>query len=374
MSKAIRSALFGCLLMACAGDEGGDDTPLSDSSVGPVVVPPTTDAASATSAIDAGTGGNIPTSPVDAGRVVVDAGGADMDSGGGALVDSGGSVAVDSGGVQGDAGAAEGGVTPPPGAIQRGPATLDYVAGQGPYMVQSYTSGYRDGPQFADATIFYPTGDAVPPFALVAVVPGYMTPQSGIRSWGPKLASHGFVTITIGTNTTSVSNTERGAALMDALETLKGENTRQGSPLLGKLNTTALAVMGHSLGGGGTLVAAQNNPTMVKAAVPLQACAPGGFSGNRITAATLVITSSGDATCSPDTNRTYYTGIPSTTKKAYFRENGGRHGSTIGPTGVNGMVGAYAVAWYKAFLEGDTRYIPILKMMPAGTMDYQNNL
>ena len=35
---------------------------------------------------------------------------------------------------------------------------------KGPYAVGMMTSGDRNGPDFADATIFDPMGDAAPPF------------------------------------------------------------------------------------------------------------------------------------------------------------------------------------------------------------------
>ena len=48
----------------------------------------------------------------------------------------------------------------------------------------------------------------------------------------------------------------RRDALLDALVTLKGENTRSDSPLLGQLDVNSLAVGGWSMGGGGAQLAA----------------------------------------------------------------------------------------------------------------------
>jgi hypothetical protein len=73
-------------------------------------------------------------------------------------------------------------------------------------------------------------------------------------NWGPFLASHGIVTMTIGTNSGSDPPDTRKDALLDALETIKSEQTRMGSPLMGKLALDALATMGWSMGGGGTLL------------------------------------------------------------------------------------------------------------------------
>jgi dienelactone hydrolase len=250
---------------------------------------------------------------------------------------------------------------------------MAYVSKTGPYMVQSYTSGYRNGPSFADATVYYPTGDAQPPFAIVAVVPGYLSPQSIIQGWGSYLASHGIVTITIGTNSTSDQPPVRAMALLDALESLKGENTRMGSPLVGKLDVSRMGVMGHSMGGGGTLIAAQDNPTL-KAAIGLNPWDSGGdFS--KMTVPALIFTATGDTTAAPTTHAyPFYMQIPSTTKKMLWSQQGSSHGSAINPSGASGQIGGYGVAWMKVFLEGDERYIPILKTMPTGTARFENNL
>jgi len=87
------------------------------------------------------------------------------------------------------------------GAIVRGPPpSVESATAVGPFDVDSITQGLRDGPDYGSQTLFFPT-DAAPPLAALAVVPGFVSPESSIREWGPFLASHGFVTLTIGTNT-----------------------------------------------------------------------------------------------------------------------------------------------------------------------------
>ena len=79
--------------------------------------------------------------------------------------------------------------------------TLGSIADPGAYTVATLTEsdGIRNGPDYSGATIYYPT-NATPPFASIAIVPGYVSPQSSIQAWGPFLASHGIVVMTIGTN------------------------------------------------------------------------------------------------------------------------------------------------------------------------------
>lgn len=140
----------------------------------------------------------------------------------------------------------------------------------GPYATMMYTDGYRRGMKYADSTIVYPL-DAKPPFAETAIVPGSVSPQSSIISWGPFLASFGIVTMTIGTNSLSDPPEVREEALLDALETLKSEHARTDSPLHGRLALDRLATMGWSMGGGGTLLAADEHPELKRQS----RCAPG---------------------------------------------------------------------------------------------------
>ena len=124
----------------------------------------------------------------------------------------------------------------------------------GPHTVKTYTNGYPDAPEYADSTMHYPEGlDG--PLPAIAIVPGFVSAQSSIQKWGPFLASHGIVTLTIGTNSTSDQPPARAKALWGAIGTIKGENTREGSPLKGKLDLERLAIGGWSMGGGGTLIA-----------------------------------------------------------------------------------------------------------------------
>lgn len=65
------------------------------------------------------------------------------------------------------------------------PLTLDSIIDPGIYNVASLTEsdGIRNGPGYAGATIYYPT-NATPPYASIAIVPGYVSPESTIQDWG----------------------------------------------------------------------------------------------------------------------------------------------------------------------------------------------
>lgn len=314
----------------------------------------------------AGAGGSTGTSSTSAG-----AGGMVIPMAG-----ASGSVAVAGMGAAGSATEGTGGKAPTGDgkSFIRGPDPTDAsVMGnaKGPYKVERYTSGYRNGPDYADSTIHWPS-DADPPFAAVAVVPGFVSPQSSIQSWGPFLASHGIVTMTIGTNSGSDPPETRKRALLDALKTIESENTRMGGPLNGKISTDHFATMGWSMGGGGTLLVANENPNM-KATIGLCSWNPGyAYSKNKVP--TLMFASLGDPLAGGQ-SQGFYLSIPASTSKMLIEFPGADHYIGNNPAYVNGEVGRYGLAWLKVFLEGDERYRKFLLQKPkATTTDFQSNV
>ena len=255
----------------------------------------------------------------------------------------------------------------------RGEEPADSLSGAepGPYKVEQYRDGYRNGPAYADSTINYPT-DAEPPFALVVVVPGFVSPQSSIASWGPFLASYGIVTMTIGTNLPTDLPETRKDALIDAMKSLKEENMRSGSPLMGKLDTSYTATMGWSMGGGGTLLVANEDPAL-KATISLCGWNPG-YPYSKIKAPALMFASLGDPLAGGQ-SQGFYRSIPEATPKMLIEIGAGDHFVANNPASTGGTVGRYGLAWLKVFLEGDERYRKFLLEKPAvPTTDFQSNV
>ncbi|HET8939684.1 MAG TPA: hypothetical protein VFN67_39870 [Polyangiales bacterium] len=255
----------------------------------------------------------------------------------------------------------------------RGAEPADSLSGAqpGPYKVEAYRDGYRNGPAYADSTINYPT-DAEPPFALVVVVPGFVSPQSSIASWGPFLASYGIVTMTIGTNLPTDLPETRKDALIDAMKSLKEENMRSGSPLMGKLDTSYTATMGWSMGGGGTLLVANEDPAL-KATISLCGWNPG-YPYSKIKAPALMFASLGDPLAGGQ-SQGFYRSIPDATPKMLIELGAADHFVANNPASTSGTVGRYGLAWLKVFLEGDERYRKFLLEEPAvPTTDFQSNV
>jgi dienelactone hydrolase len=257
------------------------------------------------------------------------------------------------------------------GAIVRGPAPSSESATRaGPFNVDSLTQGLRDGPAYGSQTLFYPT-DAQSPFAAVAIVPGFVSPESSIRQWGPFLASHGIVALTIGTNTGGDLPDVRARALMDALATVAAENDRPESPIAGQVALDRMGVMGWSMGGGGTLIAANENPEL-RAAISLAAWSPGAqFSNNQVP--TLLFAGTADILAGGQ-SQGFFESIPDSTFKMLFEVSGGSHDVANAPSGAGGEVGRYGLSWLKVFLEGDERYRQFLAETPSTQSDFRRNL
>ena len=240
--------------------------------------------------------------------------------------------------------------------ISLGPApTIASLSGDGVFEVGTYTD-FPDAPEFGDATIYYPLSTTMP-VGGVAIAPGYTETQRHINWWGPRLASHGYAVLVLDTNDRRERPDVRADALIAAVRILKSENHRDGSPLRGRIDDGKMAIMGHSMGGGGTLIAAHEHSDEIQAAIPFTPWQPDGvFDG--ITVPTLVMAGSADRVAdAADHAWPHFLSIPESTTKVYMEIDGGSHyiaDSSRGPDLAT--IGRYGIAWLKLYLDGDERY------------------
>jgi predicted dienelactone hydrolase len=242
---------------------------------------------------------------------------------------------------------------------QRGPApsTSFIEASRGNYAVSQSTASGVSG--FRAGTIYYPTSTADGTFGAVAISPGFTASQSSIAWLGPRLASFGFVVITIDTNSTVDQPDSRGDQLQAALDYLV--STRSG--VANRIDRTRLAVMGHSMGGGGSLAAARDNPSL-QAAIPLT-----GWHSTKnwgtVQVPTLVIGAQNDSVASVTSHsEPFYNSLPASLDKAYLELRGASH---FAPNTSNTTIAKYSVSWLKRFVDNDTRYEQFLCPNPSGT-------
>lgn len=234
----------------------------------------------------------------------------------------------------------------------------------GPYMFDKYTEGL-DNPTYASSVMYYPK-DATPPFGAAVFSPGFTATKENYEMFlGPLLASHGIAILLTTPTTTGDLPQQRGEDLEAAVMQISKENTREGSPLKGKLAVDRVCVTGHSMGGGGTLWAATSLGNKIKCAVPLQPWQPG-QSFDKIMAPTMFIAAQSDSVAAVAQNAAvFYASIPMSVPKYYVEFAGASHFLTTNDLGTAYDVQSkYMIAFYKRYLEDDLRYDDVLKAMP----------
>ncbi|MEU3632511.1 MULTISPECIES: bis(hydroxyethyl) terephthalate hydrolase [Streptomyces] len=252
---------------------------------------------------------------------------------------------------------------------ERGPAPTEssVTAPRGTYAVSETSVSRYSVSGFGGGTIYYPTSTADGTFGAVAIAPGYTALQSSIAWLGPRLASQGFVVFTIDTRTTSDQPASRGDQLLAALDYLT-----KSSSVRGRVDGTRLGVMGHSMGGGGTLEAAKDRPSL-KAAIPLT-----GWNLDKswpeIKTPTLVVGADSD-TIAPVRSHSepFYESLPSSLDRAYLELNNAGH---FAPNTSNTTIAKYSISWLKRFIDDDTRYEQFLCPLPKPSLtiaEYRGN-
>jgi dienelactone hydrolase len=231
------------------------------------------------------------------------------------------------------------------------PTASSLNATAGPFSVATQSVSSFSARGFGGGTIYYPS--AAGRYGVVAISPGFTATQSSIAWLGRRLATHGLVVITMNTNSTLDQPASRATQLMAALNHVVNSS---GSTVQSRVDATRRAVAGHSMGGGGALIAARDNPGL-KGAVPLTPWnSSTNFSGVRVP--TLVVGADGDTVASVAVHaRPFYASLPATTPKAYAELNGASH---FTPNSTNTPIGRYSVTWMKRFVDSDTRYSPFL--------------
>ena len=233
--------------------------------------------------------------------------------------------------------------------------SLDFLeAGQGPqpYATLAVSSSV-DG--FGGGTIYYPTS-INEEMATISIAPGFTNTQSAIAWWGPILASHGFVAITINTNSRYDQPESRSRQLDSALSYLIAQSDTANSAIAGLVDENRLATMGFSMGGGGALISASRN--RLSASVPLAPWNSGGNDFNQIGVPTMVMACESDGTAPVNSHASpFYNSIPSTTDKAYLEINNGPHNCATGQASANrSLLSTYGLSWMKRHLDKDARY------------------
>lgn len=241
--------------------------------------------------------------------------------------------------------------------FRRGPEpTKASIETTGPLAHTSITVADSATPGFGAATIYYPTDTSQGTFGGIAVSPGYTEKQSAVAWFGPRMASHGFVTIVFDTNSAFDQPSARATQLLAALDYLTNTST-----VRSRVDASRLGVMGHSMGGGGAIEATKTRPSL-QGSVPL---APyhSDKTWPEVITPTAVIGAEKD-TVAPvaDHAEPFYTSMPTTLQKAYPELQEAGHNAT---NTANAPTSRVSVAWMKRFVDNDTRYSQFLCPAPV---------
>ncbi|HET8621752.1 MAG TPA: hypothetical protein VFM27_22480 [Acidimicrobiales bacterium] len=249
--------------------------------------------------------------------------------------------------------------------FERGPApTATSVLGNGPYSISSANVGLGAS-GFGGGTIYYPTTTSDGTFGAVVVAPGFTAGSTSYLSLARRVASHGFVAFAIDTNSRFDLPDSRGRQILAALDYLT-----QSSTVRSRIDTSRLAASGHSMGGGGTLAAA-NSRSSLQAAVALQPW-HSTKSWSRIQVPTMIIGAQTDTIASVASHsRPFYNSIPASSEKALAVLAG--QGHFAGNSNPDWQ-GRQMVSWLKRYVDNDTRYEQFLCPTPRAAQfsDYQD--
>ena len=238
---------------------------------------------------------------------------------------------------------------------ETGPApNLSFVeANRGPLSTATFNvPGSVDG--FGGGTVYYPT-NINQELATISIAPGFTNTRSAVAWWGPVLASHGFVVITIDTNSRFDQPESRGRQLDSALSYLIDEGNRAGSPISGLVDENRLATMGFSMGGGGALHSASRN--RLSASIPLAPFNFGNGNFGDIGVPTMIMACENDGTAPVNSHASpFYNVISNSVDKAFMEVNDGPHNCANGNNSNNALLSTYGISWMKRFLDKDRRF------------------
>jgi hypothetical protein len=236
-------------------------------------------------------------------------------------------------------------------STQRGPdPTIQSIeASRGTFATAQMSVAPGNG--FNGGVIYYPTDTSQGTWGALAIVPGYTALCANEEAWmGPWLSSFGFVVICIETNSRTDYDTQRGQELLAALDWLT-----TASPVKNEIDPTRLAVLGHSMGGGGMVYATEHRPSL-RAGIGLAPYSPS-ENWSTDTVPTLVIGGQNDTVVTPSLLSSEYTTLPATTQQDFAQIAGADHVYYTHPNNVEMKL---IIPWLKIFVDSDTRYTQFL--------------
>jgi dienelactone hydrolase len=250
-------------------------------------------------------------------------------------------------------------------AVEHGPDPTKALleADKGSYTVGSLKITKANAKTYGGATVYYPTNASGETFGVVGMAPGFLGPQAVYAWLAQRAASFGFVVVNIDTTTILDQPPARAKQVADAIKQVLALAQTSGSPLNGVVDADRRAVMGHSMGGGGTLLAATADPTL-KAAVALTpwSLATKSFATDQVPS--LIISCEKDI-IAPNSGHSdrFYTSFNTALPRGQVLIAGADHmcATSLASAKYRTTLAKSAISWLKLFLDEDTRYTDLVK-------------
>ncbi len=225
------------------------------------------------------------------------------------------------------------------------------IAADGPFAVSTQSLARGNG--FGGGTVYSP--NAAGTYGVISFCPGFTATQSSVAVMGRRLATHGFVVVTINTNSILDFPASRATQLQAALNAVAALTT---GPVAGKVDGSRRAVTGHSMGGGGALQALRQNASL-RAGVGLAPWSTDVRNFSAIQSPVAMVGGSIDEIAPVSTHAGwFYLSINQTEKLLAVIRNVNHSFQSANP--ANQPASKYQVAWMKRWVDGDTRYSPFL--------------
>ncbi len=228
-----------------------------------------------------------------------------------------------------------------------------------------------------DLTFRIPAYDKTSTLPTLIIEPGFFSSTTRLDDLQNLYASYGFLVIGVNNkshfNLITTSLQPYRDALLQTVRYVVDSQRDKRHDLYGLIDTAAIGISGHSMGGGGTILAcnAVSDPysRYIKAAIamnPFGKCA-----GESIRAPILLIASELDSltnpfmpgvSTSPEDIYASYLSIPANTAKCFALFKGMGHNGIIDRTPLfktSGKISFYfptMVSWFKVYLSNDTSY------------------
>lgn len=249
--------------------------------------------------------------------------------------------------------------------FERGPAPTKAAleADRGPFELATYKIAKADAKayNYGGATVYYPksTGQT---FGIVTLTPGFLGFQAVYVPLAQRVASHGFIVVNLDTNSITDIPAARAAEMAGALKQVLELVQSGKAPFANVADVTRRAMMGHSMGGGGTLVASVADPSL-KAAVPIT---PWNVEQDYSTdtVPTLIVACQNDA-IAPNKQHSdpFYASLSASLPRGEIEIKGADHlcPLSLAKASYQITVAKSAIAWLKLFVDEDKRYEALVK-------------